>query len=121
MIKPPIHPATPRRLKTKFKRARWNFQTLAKALGVNVYYVHRLIRYGEEPTNANIRKMLFLPRPAREHAGGHPHSGRHKSDLSAVPAQAEPLPPHIKWWRYTLDKKNRNRIVERLYHDAGTP
>jgi hypothetical protein len=102
MIKPPIHPATPRRLKTEFKRARWNFQTLAKALGVNVYYVHRLIRYGEEPTNANIRKMLYLPR--------HPRSDNTR--------KSQPLPPHVKWWRYTLNKKNRNRIMERLYKHA---
>ena len=101
MIKPPIHPATPRRLKTEFKRARWNFQALAKARGVNVYYVHRLIRYGEEPANPNIRRMLFLPR--------HPRGAGRKS---------QPLPPHVKWWRYTLDKENRNRIVERLYKHA---
>ena len=102
MIKPPIHPATPRRLKTEFRRARWNFQTLAKARGVNVYYVHRLIRYGEEPTNPNIRRMLFLPRQPR----------------SDIAKKSEPLPPHVKWWRYTLDKENRNRIVERLYKHA---
>jgi hypothetical protein len=110
MIKPTIHPATPRRLKTEFKRARWNFQALAKALGVNVYYVHRLIRYGEEPANPNIRRMLYLPKhtrlPTSTQAGG------------ANQPKREPLPPHVKWWRYTLDKKNRNRIVERLYHHA---
>ena len=102
MIKPSIHPATPRRLKTEFRRARWNFQTLTKTLGVNVYYVHRLIRYGEQPTNANIRKMLFLPKYQRSHTA----------------RKSEPLPPHVKWWRYTLDKKSRNRIVERLYNHA---
>jgi len=102
MIKPPIHPATPRRLKTKFKRARWNFQTLAKALGVNVYYVHRLIRYGEEPTNANIRKMLYLPKHMR---------GTDKPT-------SQPLPDYEKWWRYTLKKESRIRIKERLYKHA---
>jgi len=108
MIKPmpvhagPIHPATPPKLKTEFRRAKYNFHTLAKARGVNVYHVHRLIRYGEQPTNANIRKMLFLPKYQR-------------SDSAR---KSKPLPPHVKWWRYTLDKQARNTIVERLYQHA---
>ena len=108
MIKPmpvhagPIHPATPPKLKTEFRRAKYNFHTLAKTIGVNVYYVHRLIRYGEQPTNPNIRRMLYLPKHQR----------------SNTDKKSEPLPPHIKWWRYTLDKQARNTIVERLYHHA---
>ena len=102
MIKPPIHPATPPKLRTAFKRAGYNFHKLAQARGVNVYHVHRLIHYGIEPGNLNIRKMLFLPRKPRD-----PNKPRN-----------QPLPDHVKWWRYKLTKESRNAIVERLYQHA---
>jgi hypothetical protein len=110
MIKPSIHPATPSRLKTEFRRARYNFRTLAKALGVNVYYVHRLIRYGEEPANENIRRMLYLPKHPRLSALPTPQAGATQA--------GEPLPDYEKWWRYTLKKANRIRIKQRLYQHA---
>jgi hypothetical protein len=102
MTTPPIHPATPSRLKTAYRRAKHNIRATAEAIGVNQYYVHRLIRYGLEPSNPNIRRALFLPK--------HPRSNHTQ--------QRQPLPEHIKWWRYTLDKQARTAIVERLYKHA---
>lgn len=70
-IKPFIHPITPTKLKTAFRRASYKFHTLAKARGINVKYVHGLIHYGKEPTDQtehgrNIRAKLFLPKKRRE-------------------------------------------------------
>jgi len=104
MTKPYIHPDTPARLKTAYRRAKYNIRTLAKALGVNQYYVHRLIRYGLEPSNANIRRALFLP--------------KHPRGEAKPRAERAPLPESVRWWRYTLDKQARNAIVERLYKHA---
>ena len=104
--KPFIHPNTPPRLKAAFKRASYNFHALAQARSVNVYHVHRLIHYGIEPANPNIRKMLFLPKRRRTEDGGQ------------IGRRSPVLRPAIKWWRYTLDKQARNTIVERLYQHA---
>ena len=98
--KPFIHPATPSKLKTEFRRARYKFHALAKARGINVRYIHDLISKGIEPTNPNIRQKLFLPKKPR--------------NARAEPKPYTEPPEHIKWWR-SLKKDIRQYAIQDLY------
>ena len=110
MTKPYIHPDTPARLKTAYRRAKgedgkpYNMRALALIRGVNIYWVSKAIRHGERPTNAHTARALFFPKYTR---------GKNAQSLTA-----SPLPEYEKWWRYTLDKQARNTIKQRLYQHA---
>lgn len=110
-IKPFIHPATPSKLKTEFRRARYKFHTLAKALGINVRYVHDMIKYGKEPTNPNIRVKLFLTKKPRKPNPGATVRGKD------IKPYIEP-PEEIKWWR-SLKKDTRRSLIQNLYQLEG--
>lgn len=100
-----IHPATPPKLVTMFRRAigkngkGYNFIALAEQLGVNRRYVHDLITKGIEPANPEIRKKLFLKKPRAE---------REKKPY------IEP-PEHIKWWR-SLNKDDRSELIKDIHY-----
>ena len=89
MKKPTIHPATPRKLRSIFRKTKgkngkgYNFNATAIALKVNRGELYRLIHAGKEPTDEAIRQKLFLPRKPRR---------------KTQAARAE-QPEHIKWWR----------------------
>jgi len=108
-IKPFIHPATPSKLKTAFRRARYKYHVLAKALGINVKYIHDLIHYGKEPTDQsekgrNIRVKLFLPRKSRK-------------AQERTRQYTEP-PEYIKWWR-SLKKERRHNLIMMSWESQG--
>lgn len=98
---PIIHPATPRKLKTEFKRAGYKYHRLAKARGINVKYIHDLITKGKEPSNPNIRQKLFLPKKPRAPYG------------SKKMTYVEPT-EEIKWWR-ALPKDRRHEYIRLSY------
>ena len=100
-----IHPSTPPKLIREFRKARYKYHVLAKARGINVKYVHEMIKYGKEPTNANIREKLFLPKKPRAERVKKPY--------------IEP-PEHIKWWR-SLTKEYRNSFIQITYELEGEP
>ena len=108
-IKPFIHPATPSKLKTEFRRARYKYHVLAKAIGINVKYIHDLIHYGKEPTDQsekgrNIRVKLFLPKKSRK-------------AQERTRQYTEP-PEEIKWWR-SLKKDARRAYIQNIYQLDG--
>lgn len=62
-----IHPNAPNALVTKLHKHNWNQRALARTLGVNSGHVTKLIRHGEEPSDATeqgreLRQRLCLPR-----------------------------------------------------------
>lgn len=62
-----IHPNAPRRLVTALHKAGWNERELARQRKVNISYVSKLLRLGEEPTDRTekgqeMRVKLFLPK-----------------------------------------------------------
>lgn len=110
-IKPFIHPATPPKLKTEFRRARYKFHVLAQARGINVKFIHDLIHYGKEPTDRtengrNIRVKLFLPRKRRLRQG------------EPEPRPYSEPPEEIKWWR-SLKKDARRSYIQNIYQLEG--
>jgi len=96
-----IHPATPKKLITDFRRVDYKYHHLAELRSVNVYYIYQLIKYGKEPTNPNTRQALSLPRK--------PKSERKPR------REPKPQPEYVKWWR-SLTTESRHHIIERLHH-----
>jgi len=92
--KPFIHPNTPRKLAAAI-RLHKSQHKIARALGVNPYYVNRWMKYGEEPRNADVRKRMGF-RPLRKK-----HNGR--SGFAELPA-------HVQWWR-KLPKGERDQWI----------
>ena len=93
---PFIHPACPRKLKSAFRKAKYKVRTLAKARGINIYYVSRAIRFGERPANVNIAKALFFSREYKRREG-----------------EPQPEPPrHIRWWRQLSPSERSARILD---------
>lgn len=105
-----IHPNTPPKLVTMFRRAigkngkGYNFIALAEQLGVNRRYVHDLITKGIEPSNPEIREKLFLKKPHKAHD---PASGAGRKPYT------EP-PEHIKWWR-SIAPEARHELIRRAH------
>jgi hypothetical protein len=108
--KPFIHPSTPKRLRAAFHKAKnrrgegYKLDVLAKNLKVNIYYLYKLIKKGEEPNDSteklrDVRARMFLPRR------------KHKP---AQPKNKMPLPEQIQWWR-KLPKSSRDEIILQLY------
>lgn len=62
-----IHPNAPSRLVAALHKHGWNQRALARTLGINSGHITKLIRNGEEPSDATqegreLRQALFLPR-----------------------------------------------------------
>ena len=91
---------TPRKLATVIKTHNGKYHRIAKTLGVNVYWVYRYIKHGQEPSNLTIRAKMFLPKKRK------PHTGR--SGFAKLPA-------HVQWWR-KLPKDQRNEWVKSAYN-----
>src|SRR5688572_19975757 len=93
-----IHPNTPRKLTTAFRRAGYNQRQLARDRGVNPRFINDLITKGIEPTNPEIRVKLFLPK-------------KHKVQQGEKPDRPYTEPPeYIKWWR-KQPKQIRHEII----------
>lgn len=112
-VKPFIHPKTPRRLAAAFRRATnghgegYKIHVLAKTLGINVGYLHKLIKQGIEPPDSTekgqaARAAMFLPRKKRK-----PRK-----------AQINPTMPSLAWWR-KLPKDKRNNYILHLWLTNG--
>lgn len=110
-IKPFIHEKTPAKLRTAFRRAKnrrgegYKLDILAKNLGVNIYYLYKLIKNGIEPNDTTeklqeVRAKMFLPRHKRK-----PHKER-KPVL--------PMPNYLVWWR-SLPKEDRAGIIAQAW------
>jgi len=67
-----IHPNAPKRLVREYKKLGCNQLHLAKKIGVNDFYVNRLLKDGIEPNNPDIRAKLFLSRKRVKHRLGAP-------------------------------------------------
>ena len=93
---------TPRKLARAIKEHKSQHK-IARAIGVNVYYVNRFMKYGEEPKNAAIRKQMGFP-PLRKK-----HDGRSKF---------RDLPAHVKWWRKLCKEKSDEHIKD-IYYLVG--
>ena len=92
-----IHPNTPPRLVAKLRKA-GSLHKLADQIGVNISYVHKLIKDGVEPNDTTpklreVRKRLCLK--ARKKAR----------------AEAKPLPEHRKWW----NQQDKEVFIKQLY------
>jgi len=115
-IKPFIHPATPPKLVSAFRKAKnkkgdgYKWHILEENIGVNVKLLHDLIHYGKEPTDRtengrSTRVKLFLPRRKRRKRG------------EPVRQYTEP-PEEIKWWR-SLKKDARRAYIQNIYQLDG--
>ncbi len=76
MQKMNISPHTPKMLVRELRRA-GSVRGLATQIGVNHYYVQRLLKHGEEPSDKSpksqaLRVKLFLPRYKRKARGPQP-------------------------------------------------
>jgi len=91
-----IHPNAPKRLVSRYKKLGCNQLNLAKELGVNDFYVNRLLKDGIEPSNPEIRVRLFLPRKIVKHKTGAPKYDR---------------PAWLYWW-YRLSKDERHDVMK---------
>lgn len=109
--KPFIHENTPPKLKSAFRRAKnrrgegYKIDVLSKQIGVNLYYLHQLIKNGIEPHDTTeklraVRVKMFLPAKKR----------KPKADRKPVP----PKPNHIHWW-WTLPKETRHMIIRQAW------
>lgn len=117
--KPFIHPATPPKLVSAFRKAKNNkgqgykWHVLEENIGVNVKILHDLIAYGKEPTDRTehgraTRVKIFLPRRKRRKRG------------EPTRPYTEP-PEEIKWWR-SLKKDKRREIIQTVYQlEGGAP
>jgi len=97
-----IHPKTPRKLKSAYRKAGYKYHRLAQEIGVNVKYLYALIHYGQEPSNEAIRLKLFLPRRPRK---------------PRTPSQPRPpLPEYEQRWR-RLTKEQRDQFKKSLFKE----
>jgi hypothetical protein len=95
-----VQPNTPAALKRDLRKCNWNMRALARMRGVNIFWVSRLLRYGEEPKNSTTRLKLSLSkRPRKPRVPGPPKP---------------PVPDYIRWWR-KLEKVARDMIVKSVY------
>ena len=115
-IKPFIHPATPPKLVSAFRKAKnrkgegYKIHILAEDMQINVRYLFDLIANGKEPTDQTengraIRVKMFLPRR------------KHRKRGEAVRQYTEP-PEYIKWWR-SLKKAARRAYIQNIYQLDG--
>lgn len=84
-MKPPrieIHPCCPKKLITALRRAKgtsgkgWNFSALADSLDINKGIIYKLVVYGIEPVDEDLRLKVFLSRHPRKRAGDCNHCGK---------------------------------------------
>jgi len=101
-MKPFIHPVTPGKLKSAFRKASYKYHRLAQQIGVNVKYIYELIHDGNEPVNPEIRLKLFLPR----------HPRRPRTERPPKP----PLPEYEQRWR-RLTKEQRDQFKKSLFKE----
>lgn len=85
----------PAKLRAVIKEHEGKRHKIARALGVNVYWVQTYIKDWKEPSNPETRKKMYLPKTRR---------------TRKPQATRETPPAHIQWWR-RLDKSERNDIV----------
>jgi hypothetical protein len=96
-----IHPNTPPKL-VKLLHKAGSFHKAAEAIGVNVYWVFKLVREGIEPTDQTPKG-----RETRHRLGLHKRKPRPKTPRP-------PRPDYIKWW-FSLTRESRHQIIERLH------
>lgn len=92
-----LHPNAPERLKRLYRALR-SMHKIAAQLGVNVSYVHDLLRHGIEPTNPRIRTKIFLD--------VHPLSKMQLGDRRSA---------HLRWFM-RMTPAQRNQWILFCYH-----
>ncbi len=96
-----IHPNAPPKLVNAFQKA-GSFHRLSQNIGVNVFYVHKLMIKGEEPndTTPKLREI------------------RHRLGLRKYKPSQRPKPPpapkHLVWWNH-IGKEMRHAIIEKIH------
>ncbi len=86
---------TPRKLAAVIKAHDGKFHPIAKALDVNVYWIHTYITKHREPRNPEIRARMFLPKLKKKQDG--------RSGFAE-------LSPAVQWWR-KLKKDERDQWI----------
>jgi hypothetical protein len=94
-----FHPDAPKKLVRAFRRA-GTYHATAEALGVNVRYVHDLLRHGVQPKNEEVRIRLFLPK--------HPHRAPRPQQ------ERRPDPEELRWWK-RLPGSERHGLIKSLF------
>src|SRR5574341_629439 len=95
-----LHPDAPKRLKALYRELK-SMHEIARQRGVNVRYVHDLLRRGRVPTNHEIGNKLFV-------------EYRSFTRLDLGDARRK----HIRWF-VKLPRTERSQLIQLLYlnHD----
>jgi len=91
-----IHPNTPPKL-VKLLRKCGSFHKAAEETRVNVWFIHKLVTQGKEPTDhtpkgREIRRRMFLPRYKRRNRARKPQTKEQKAIRQMVKETRSTLP-----------------------------